>query len=285
MAKPTGLLPSAEGCRFFCVLRLGAQGGNVLPATTRLIISRAILPIAGYWSLLLALSIQAQSPSGLAEFVLPTIVVMGLPLVLLASIILFRDAHASGSMLAMRDDLTGVGNRRAFVAHMQLLMRKAKTGSLGLILLDVDGLKTLNDACGHQAGDELLEKVSRHIEAQVKLYRIGGDEFAILVDRSAGQHMTALMQTLEPFIDTFEACGHAHEVRVSFGSTSNRDNESFRDLFRRADDSLIQHKRQLYGQGRINERRGSGEPATRTRRFEESDSADDSSPPNLRLLS
>jgi diguanylate cyclase (GGDEF)-like protein len=206
-------------------------------------------------------------------------------LVALASIILFRDAHASGSMLAMRDDLTGVGNRRAFVAHMQLLMRKAKAGSLGLILLDVDGLKTLNDACGHQAGDELLEKVSRHIETQVKLYRIGGDEFAILIDRSAGQHMTALMQTLEPFIDTFEACGHAHEVRVSFGSTSNRDNESFRDLFRRADDSLIQHKRQLYGQGRINERRGSGEPATRTPRFEEWDSADDSSPPNLRLLS
>ena len=260
--------------------------GDVLPANTRVIISRAILPIAGYWSLLLALSIQAQSPNGLAEFVLPTIVLLGLPLVGLASIILFRDAHASGSMLAMRDDLTGVGNRRAFVAHMQLLIRKAKAGTLGLILLDVDGLKTLNDTCGHQAGDELLEKVSRHIEAQIKLYRIGGDEFAILVDRNAGQHMTALMQTLEPFIATFEACGHAHEVRVSFGSTSNRANESFRDLFRRADDSLIQHKRQLYGQGRINERRGPAERGTGTQqRFEEVDDSDESSPPSLRLLS
>jgi diguanylate cyclase (GGDEF)-like protein len=250
-----------------------------LPANTRVIISRAILPIAGYWSLLLALSIAAQSPSGFAEFLLPAIVLAGLPVVVFASIILFRDAHASGSLLAMRDDLTGVGNRRAFVAHSQLLMRKAKAGTLGLILLDVDGLKTLNDTCGHQAGDELLAKVSKHIDAKGKLYRIGGDEFAILIDRSVGQHMTELMQTLDPFIATFEACGHAHEVRVSFGSTSNREHEKFQDLFRRADDSLIQHKRQLYSQGRFNERRGATERGTDPL----SDDNDDG--PRLRLLS
>jgi diguanylate cyclase (GGDEF)-like protein len=176
--------------------------------------------------------------------------------VFLASIILFRDAHASGSLLALRDELTGVGNRRAFVTQSQILIRKAKPGALGLILLDVDGLKQLNDSCGHQAGDELLEKVACHINSQGRLYRIGGDEFAILVDRATGQHMTALMQALEPFIATFESCGHAHEVRVSFGSTSNRENEQFQELFRRADDSLIQHKRQLYRHGRVGERRG-----------------------------
>ncbi len=223
----------------------------------RVIISRALLPITGYWCLLLALSVQSNSPNAYAGFLLPAIVLAGLPVVILVSIILFRDAHASGSLLAMRDDLTGVGNRRAFVTHSQALIRKAKPGALGLILLDVDGLKQLNDGCGHQAGDELLELVSHHIEARgTKLYRIGGDEFAILIDRATGQHMTSLMQALDPFIATFESCGHAHEVRVSFGSTSNRENEKFQDLFRRADDSLIQHKRQLYSQGRHNDRRG-----------------------------
>lgn len=257
-----------------------------MPANTRVIISRAILPIAGYWSLLLALSIQAQSPSGYADFVLPAIVLAGLPLVFLASLILFRDAHASGSMLAMRDDLTGVGNRRAFVAHSQMLMRKAKAGTLGLILLDVDGLKQLNDTCGHQAGDELLEKVATHIDAQSKIYRIGGDEFAILVDRSVGQHMTTLMQALEPFIATFEACGHAHEVRVSFGSTSNRENEKFQDLFRRADDSLIQHKRQIYSQGRHTDRRGGLEREPEAAQLNESEGGEDSETTgHLRLLS
>ena len=254
-----------------------------MPANTRVIISRAILPIAGYWSLLLALSVQSQSPTGLAEFVLPATVLMGLPLVILASIILFRDAHASGSMLAMRDDLTGVGSRRAFVAHSQLLIRKAKAGTLGLILLDVDGLKTLNDTCGHQAGDELLAKVAQHIDAKGKLYRIGGDEFAILVDRSVGQHMTTLMQALEPFIATFESCGHAHEVRVSFGSTSNRANEKFQDLFRRADDNLIQHKRQGYSQGRGSDRRGASERGAESQLFEDV-KADETAQSHLRLL-
>jgi diguanylate cyclase (GGDEF)-like protein len=257
-----------------------------LPANTRVILSRAILPIAGYWSLLLALSLQAKSPSGYADFVLPAIVLAGLPLVFLASLILFRDAHASGSMLAMRDDLTGVGNRRAFVTHSQILIRKAKTaGTLGLILIDVDGLKQLNDTCGHQAGDELLEKVANHIDAKTKLYRIGGDEFAILVDRSSGQHMTALMQALDPFIATFEACGHAHEVRVSFGSTSNREHEKFQDLFRRADDSLIQHKRQRYSQGHHRERRGEMNLEPEPSEAPDGESKDDPPSGHLRLLS
>jgi diguanylate cyclase (GGDEF)-like protein len=254
-----------------------------LPANTRAIISRAILPVAGYWSLLLALSLEAQSPSGSAGYFLPVIVLMGFPLVVLASIILFREAHADGSLLALHDELTGAGNRRAFVAHSQVLMRKAKAGTLGLILLDVDWLKQLNDSCGHQAGDELLEKVAGHIGAKGKLYRIGGDEFAILVDRSAGQHMTALMQTLEPFIASFEACGHAHEVRVSFGSTSNRENEKFQDLFRRADDSLIRHKRQRYGQMR-KEPRIVGERDSEPTFFPDEVSSTEATQKHLRLL-
>ncbi len=254
-----------------------------MPAETRAILARAILPVAGYWSLLLALSIQAQAPSGVAEFVLPLIVLLGLPLVILASIILFRDAHASGSMLAMHDELTGIGNRRAFMTHSQFLIKKAKAGTLGLILLDVDGLKALNDTCGHQAGDELLEKVAKHISPQGKLFRIGGDEFAILVDRTAGQHMTALMQSLEPFTAKFASCAHSHEVRVSSGSTSNRENEKFQDLFRRADDSLIQRKRQLYSNGYLSSRRVSQE--SDDRRPYGADVDDEEPSPNLRLMS
>jgi hypothetical protein len=97
--------------------------------------------------------------------------------------------------------------------------------------------------------------------------------------------MTMLMQALEPFIATFDACGHAHEVRVSFGSTSNRENEKFEELFRRADDSLIQHKRQLYSQGRINERRGSMDRSMETQPFDAESTNSDDPPSNLRLLS
>ncbi len=255
-----------------------------MPANMRVTLSRAILPIAGYWSLLLALSIQAQSPSGYAEFVLPAIVLMGLPLVVLASIILFRGAHASGSLLAMRDDLTGVGNRRAFTIQSQTIIRKAKPGSLGLILLDVDGLKTLNDTCGHQAGDELLEKVAEHVSALGNLYRIGGDEFAILVDRSAGQQASPLIRALEPFVAEFTACGHSHAVSVSFGSTSNRENEEFRDLFKRADDSLILHKRQQHHRGHTNDPRHLARVERESHPAPDGMGERDEPPPNIRLL-
>lgn len=259
MAKPTGLHPSREGAGFLYFAPSRQSGRRHLPGTMRAILARAMLPIAGYWSALLSFSLLAQSRADVPPYALPVIVLAGLPLVLFASIRLFRDAHATGSLLAMRDDLTGLGNRHAFILQSQRLMRRAKAGSIGLILMDVDGLKRLNDMCGHQAGDELLIKVSRHIDAQTKLYRIGGDEFAILVDRSTGEHMSRIMQALDPFVAEFDACGHAHEVRVSFGTTSNREGEKFQDLFRRADDSLIQHKRQLYSQGRFRDRRANDE--------------------------
>ncbi|HWO74108.1 MAG TPA: GGDEF domain-containing protein [Dehalococcoidia bacterium] len=212
---------------------------------------RAILPVLGYWAVLLAFSTKAEIPGlQVPSFVLPGLVVAGLPIIALASILIFHVAHESGSDLALRDELTGLGNRRAFVAQAQALLKEAPPGKIGLVLIDVDGLKFINDACGHQAGDELLEHVTRRAEAKKqKLYRIGGDEFAVLIDRSKGQQLTETMKSLEPFSAAFESCGHTHEVRVSCGSSSNRAGEKFEELFRRADDNLRRHKRLLYSSG------------------------------------
>jgi len=212
---------------------------------------RAILPVLGYWAVLLAFSTKTEIPGlQVPSFVLPGLVIAGLPIIALAFILIFHVAHESGSNLALQDELTGLGNRRAFVAQAQALLKEAPPGKLGLVLIDVDGLKFINDACGHQAGDELLEHVTRRAEAkQQKLYRIGGDEFAVLIDRSKGQQLTETMKSLEPFSAEFKSCGHTHEVRVSYGSSSNRAGEKFEELFRRADDNLRRHKRLLYSSG------------------------------------
>ena len=222
---------------------------------------RAILPVIGYWAVLFALSTRADFPDvEVPSFVLPGIVIAGLPVVALASILIFHVAHESGSDLALRDELTGLGNRRAFVAQAQTLLKDAPPGKIGLVLVDVDGLKYVNDNCGHQAGDELLEQVTRHAEAKkLKLFRIGGDEFAVLIDRSKGQQMTEAMKSLEPFAVEFESCGHTHEVRVSYGSSSNRSGEKFEELFRRADDNLLRHKRLLYRSGWVPNHPGAAE--------------------------
>jgi diguanylate cyclase (GGDEF)-like protein len=155
------------------------------------------------------------------------------------------------------DDLTGVANRRAFLKDTISALRHSRPASIGLIVFDVRGLKQVNDRCGHQAGDDLLVSVARRYEGcGGKLYRIGGDEFAVLVMRANGETVSEVTRNLdEPYSAVFETCGHEHEVHVSYGMTSNRHGDGFEPFFRRADDMLVLHKRQGYKTGVFEDRR------------------------------
>jgi diguanylate cyclase (GGDEF)-like protein len=88
---------------------------------------------------------------------------------------------------ALTDPMTGLGNRRAFDQDLSReLARLSRSGErLTLALLDVDGLKAVNDSEGHPAGDRLLRHLARAIVSSIRAYdrgyRIGGDEFAILL--------------------------------------------------------------------------------------------------------
>ncbi|PZA08068.1 GGDEF domain-containing protein [Meiothermus sp. PNK-Is4] len=82
---------------------------------------------------------------------------------------------------ARYDWLTGLGNRRAFARRLE--------GGLpegwGLALLDLDGLKRVNDTQGHPAGDRLLVGLARALKEEgLEAYRIGGDEFAVVLNRA-----------------------------------------------------------------------------------------------------
>ncbi|OZT75003.1 GGDEF domain-containing protein [Vreelandella boliviensis] len=82
---------------------------------------------------------------------------------------------------AMRDPLTGVGNRSAL--HQDVLAKQHQ--SLGLILVDIDYFKQYNDAYGHPQGDTLLRQlatlIGKTLNDEAQLYRLGGDEFAALI--------------------------------------------------------------------------------------------------------
>jgi len=91
---------------------------------------------------------------------------------------------------AATDPLTGLGNHRAFHKQLQEEVSAASktASSMGLILLDLDGFKEVNDKRGHQAGDEVLRNVAKVLEevavkhnSEQNCYRYGGDELAILV--------------------------------------------------------------------------------------------------------
>jgi len=130
-------------------------------------------------------------------------------------------------------------------------------GKIALVLFDVDGLKQLNDGCGHQTGDELLRLAARQLQGAAaggaSVYRIGGDEFAILLLRSKGGQLAAMLRCLKPFEAPFPDCAHQHMVRMSFGYASCEEGEGFESLFRRADLRLRESKDKLYGLRRIPE--------------------------------
>lgn len=94
------------------------------------------------------------------------------------------DARLYADKMSMLDSLTGIANRRAIFGRMQALEQEHTPFWVGI--LDLDGFKSINDIYGHAVGDTLLfEVVSRlklHAYENVELGRIGGDEFAILID-------------------------------------------------------------------------------------------------------
>ena len=117
---------------------------------------------------------------------------------------------ASLSHLALVDSLTGLRNRRAFdeelIRALEGRQRGVVSDRLSLAMIDLRGLKDLNDSLGHQAGDERLIRLAAVLREQVResdsLYRIGGDEFMVVLPgqgaREAQQFLRRLQAALGP---------------------------------------------------------------------------------------
>ncbi|HLI57534.1 MAG TPA: EAL domain-containing protein [Actinomycetota bacterium] len=113
--------------------------------------------------------------------------------------------------LAFQDPLTGLANRALFRDRVEHALRVAKrTGATcGVLFIDLDNFKTVNDSLGHGAGDELLREIGRRLESNLRagdsVARLGGDEFAVLAenvgdDIEAGRVGARLLATLQsPF--------------------------------------------------------------------------------------
>ncbi|GGF55962.1 GGDEF domain-containing protein [Alteromonas lipolytica] len=127
--------------------------------------------------------------------------------------------------LASTDALTGLANRRHFIAHMDNVLRKNRfVAPLSLILCDLDGIKQINDTYGHQAGDWALEQVGLVLreyatENTVCSARIAGDEFVICLESTSAvtamEYCDQLQQHLAG-IDTRAVCGDI-SLSASFG--------------------------------------------------------------------
>ena len=117
----------------------------------------------------------------------------GLAIAAVRANLAFRDALAMADARreARTDELTGLANRRAFNEALASALRGRDDDSrLALLIIDLDNFKAINDALGHHRGDELLALVAPRIQLALRaddfLARIGGDEFAILLDGADG---------------------------------------------------------------------------------------------------
>jgi diguanylate cyclase (GGDEF)-like protein len=100
---------------------------------------------------------------------------------------------------ATHDVLTGLANRRHLTAWLEQSVALAARGgaSVAVLFIDLDGFKRVNDVCGHEAGDKLLQSVSEAFKNTLRqsdlLCRLGGDEFAVIAIDAAGRDALQLV--------------------------------------------------------------------------------------------
>jgi len=150
---------------------------------------------------------------------------------------------------ARTDPLTGLANRREFASRLrEEIFRANRDGStLSVIALDLDGLKTINDRSGHQAGDRVLERIGaallRQCRAVDRLARIGGDEFAIIAAGAGQDEAQVLSQRLQWALEE-EFHADSTAVTMSVGIASHPDHaRDLEALQEAADQALYTAKR------------------------------------------
>lgn len=135
------------------------------------------------------------------------------------------EATAQLAHLALHDPLTGLPNRRAFEQALDdavILSRRAGDRD-ALCFIDLDRFKIVNDTAGHAAGDELLRQVGelirKHVRASDHLYRIGGDEFVLILRGCGQEEARKIAENLREAVSTlkFDWEGTAFTIGASIG--------------------------------------------------------------------
>lgn len=156
-----------------------------------------------------------------------------------------HDAETRIQRLAYFDALTGLGNRASFDAA---LVSHPLSEGFGLLLIDVDRLKLVNDTLGHAAGDDLLREIGQRIGDAVPpgcSYRISGDEFAVVVHgRDAAERLAwAADRLLEAMQPPASCGGRPHQLTVTIGGAAlGPDGATTESLRQRADIALYHAK-------------------------------------------
>ncbi len=151
---------------------------------------------------------------------------------------------------ASHDPLTGLGNRALFLRCLaSAAERFGESGAFGVLYLDLDRFKNVNDSFGHAAGDELLLEVGRRLSSTLRqgdvIARLGGDEFTILLPDldNPSSAVDCAQRLLEAVAEPMEVAGHRLIITGSVGvAIATAEDHDPAELLHRADAAMYQAK-------------------------------------------
>jgi diguanylate cyclase (GGDEF)-like protein len=158
-----------------------------------------------------------------------------------------KRAEAELARLAVTDPLTGLRNRYALVECVQKLREAEPAAPVGIVFVDLDGFKQINDTHGHAAGDAVLVQAAQRLEQIVvapnSAYRLGGDEFVVVVpDAEAAAHVAELSDRVRSVLTgSYETDTTPVTLTASVGSTWGA-TDDVEGLLRNADADMYRHK-------------------------------------------
>ncbi len=162
-----------------------------------------------------------------------------------------KAAREEAERMAMTDELSGLGNRRAFFEWGNVISSAA--GRYGhttsMMMIDIDNFKTINDTYGHAVGDKVIVALAKTLREDIRdsdiIGRIGGDEFAIAMPETRAQKSCELAERLRQHIGDITVSAGDTDIgfSVSIGVAESNDRRSTIDeLLSRADYALYQAK-------------------------------------------
>jgi diguanylate cyclase (GGDEF)-like protein/PAS domain S-box-containing protein len=158
-----------------------------------------------------------------------------------------KQAEAELARQAVTDSLTGLGNRKAFLDSVHSQREAEPAASVGIVFIDLDGFKQINDTYGHSVGDAVLIHVAQRIAQLVvdtdSVYRLGGDEFVVLSTKAEAQeYVTELANRLRRALSgSCDAGVTLLTLSASVGSTWGPTHD-IQQLLRDADTQMYRQK-------------------------------------------
>lgn len=162
-----------------------------------------------------------------------------------------KQVNASLQVASRTDPLTGLPNRRAMLEELRAERLRAirKHIPMAVLMTDVDRFKTVNDCCGHEAGDLLLRTLAQVLRDALRAYdvccRWGGDEFLVLLPSTDAAGAREVGEKLRRATEKLSASAGHRKIRLglSVGVAVLEAEESIDDLLRQADQDMYAKKR------------------------------------------